>query len=264
MRKTIFILAALSALVLSSGVAGAWGAIGHKTIVIIAENHLTPRAKENIKKFYPGRMAEEASWADKHRRDAEYKFTGAWHCMGMNEDFRYDPSIRIGVSGGDCITGLQHIDYCLSNADVLNLSDSTKIFNLRMLIHVVGDMHCLCHCYQYPRDNKWKCEFGGETKTYHSFVDHFPDILYEGMTEEKIARKLDRLTPEEAEEAVKGSFFDWANDCCDRSRIIYEINPYGTYILNPETPELLRKDIEKAFVLAGYRLAFLLNKYFDN
>ena len=45
---------------------------------------------------------------------------------------------------------------------------------------------------------------------------------------------------------------------------IYEVNPYGTKVLDPDSVEKLRPAAEEAMQVAGYRLAMLLNKCFGN
>ena len=64
-------------------------------------------------------------------------------------------------------------------------------------------------------------------------------------------------------EVQDGSFTDWAQDCCNRDRVLYDINPVGTYELDPKTVNKMQPAAKEALQAAGYRLAFLLNKYFD-
>ena len=239
----------------------AWGGIGHQTVVVIAERHLTKETVKKIETLIPYDLRNDASWMDKHRRDEEYAFTGSYHTMAMNHDFVYDPSWRL-ATGGDCVTGLQFLEYNLTHQQQLALTDSVKVLNIRMLIHIVGDMHCPCHSYVMPERNQWKCRFDGKDYKYHGYIDHITDILYEGMSIDRIARKLDTWTEEQIAAAQEGTFVDWAQDCCTRDRAIYEVNPYKTFDLDPDTPEKLRPCVEDALRVAGYRLAFLLNKYF--
>ncbi|MBR1869529.1 MAG: S1/P1 nuclease [Bacteroidales bacterium] len=239
----------------------AWGDVGHRTVVRLAERHLTEKTKQNLAAFMPGPLQDDASWMDRHRKDKEYAFTSDFHCMAMNHDGVYDPSWRI-AKGGDCLTGLNFVDYTLSNMDKLNLSDSVKVFHVRLLIHILGDMHCLCHAYIMPERNHWKCTLGGEEFRYHAFIDHLPDRMYPGIDPAKIAEGLDTWRPSRIRKACKGSFIDWAQECCDRDQIIYEVNPYGTSNLDPDSVEKIRPAAEEAMQIAGYRLAMLLNKYF--
>ena len=262
MKRFFLFAAAAAALLFLSLKASAWGGIGHQTTVAVAMRHITDRARRNIEAFYPGPVVKDASWMDKHRRDAEYAYTGSYHTMAMNHDGIYDPTWRI-EKGGDCVTGLRFSDYCLSHMDQLHLTDSAKIFQVRILIHIVGDMHCPCHSYIMPERNQWKCTFRGEHYRYHGFIDHIPDLMFEGMTIDEIAEKVDTWKKGPIRKICKGTFEDWAQEICDRDQEIYRVNPYGTKELDPDTVEKLRPCIEEALAVGGYRLAFLLNKYFD-
>ena len=45
-----------------------WGFLGHKTVAIVAENHLTPKAKAAVRALLGDTtMADVASWADEIR-----------------------------------------------------------------------------------------------------------------------------------------------------------------------------------------------------
>ena len=241
----------------------AWGGIGHQTVVVIAERHISQTTRENIKALISYPLRNDASWMDKHRRDPEYAFTGSYHTMAMNENYVYDPSWRL-ATGGDCVTGLQFLEYNLTHQDKLALTDSVKVLDLRLLIHIVGDMHCPCHSYAMPKRNQWKCTYKGEQYKYHGFIDHIPDLMFEGMTIDEIAESIDKASRKQIRKWQKGSFIDWAQDCCTRDKAIYDVNPYGTYELDPQTEDKLRPCVEEALCVAGYRLAYLLDRYFGN
>ena len=255
----------ISAVLLLAGMqaAFAWGGKGHATVAALAERHLTPEARQAVTALLGCSIVDEASWMDKHRKDKEYAYTGSYHCMAMNHDGVYDTSWRM-ATGGDCVTGLTFAEYSLRNAEKLHLTDSAKVFHIRIMVHILGDMHCLCHAYVMPERNHWKCSFGGETFRYHAFIDYLPDRLFPEMEPSDIAAKLDNWKPSRIRKACKGTFEQWAQECCDRDQVIYEVNPYGTKVLDPDSVEKLRPAAEEAMQVAGYRLAMLLNKCFGN
>lgn len=256
-------LAALALLCASQPAMG-WGKTGHKAVVALAERHLGAKAQANIQHYMPEGLVKDASWADAHRHDDIYAFTTHYHTMMMTDDYVYAPAYR-EPTGGDCLTGLNVIDYNLTHREALKLSDSVVVFNIRMLIHIVGDMHCPAHAYlKDAPNNKWKCTYRGEElKNYHRLVDLMPDYMFEGQKSREIAGNLDKWDQDRIAAVQGGSFIDWAQDCCTRDRILYEINPVGTYELSPDTQERLVPACREALTAAGYRLAALLNKYFD-
>ena len=256
---------AAALLVCAGPSAAAWGSRGHKIVVALAERNLTPKVQKNIAHYLPEGLVKDASWADKHRRDDEYAFTTHYHTMMMTDDYVYAPAFR-EPTGGDCLTGLNVIDYNLTHREQLHMTDSVVVFNIRMLIHIIGDMHSPCHAYlKDAPNNKWKCRYRGqELEKYHSIIDHLPDKMFEGQDDSReIAANLDKWNKNQIETVQGGTFIDWAQDCCTRDRILYDINPVGTYDLDPDTEEKLAPACKEALIAAGYRLAAVLNKYFD-
>lgn len=261
--KKLVIISLTLAVIAPQTVCG-WGKVGHRTVVALTERYLTAKAQSNIAHYFPEGLQKEASWADAHRHDEAYDFTTHYHTMMMTDDFVYAPALR-EPKGGDCVTGLNVIDYNLSHREALHMTDSMVVFNTRMLIHIVGDMHCPAHSYlKDAPNNKWKCTYKGkEYRNYHTIVDHIPDGLFEGQSASEAAGNLDKWDKCRIREVQSGSLTDWAGDCCRRDRILYEVNPVGTYDLAPDTEERLAPACIEAITAAGYRLAFLLNKYFD-
>lgn len=254
-------LAAL--LVLSATSAFCWGGKGHQIVAEIALRQLNQRAETRLSALFPDGITAEASWADTHRKDAEYLFTDAYHTMAMNHDLAYDPGWRMW-KGGDCVTCMDWLDYSLSHRQALHLTDSATVFQVRMLVHVVGDMHCPCHAYIMPEENHWECTFQGETTTYHKVIDGAPKTIWGSAKVANIAASLDTYTDVERILCCKGSFTDWAQETCTKAGILYEVNPLNTAVLADDTVTRLTPAVQEALRVAGYRLAFLLNKYFGD
>lgn len=56
--------------------------------------------------------------------------------------------------------------------------------------------------------------------------------------------------------------YDWLSEVARDNAIIYEWNPHGTTVLRDDTVELSEELVNMQLRNAGYRLAFMLNKYF--
>lgn len=73
--------------------ASAWGMTGHRVIAEIAENHLSKKARKNIKKIIGNqRLAYWSNWADfiKSDPDPDLNSTGSFHFLNTaaNLDFQ--------------------------------------------------------------------------------------------------------------------------------------------------------------------------------
>ncbi len=257
MRKLIFVLCAV---VMCANSAMGWGRLGHAAIVGVAQRHLTEKAKANIAKYIDYDLKKDAVWMDEHRRDEGIAYTSSWHTYSTFENHEYDPNPRLYK--GDCVLALNVADYNLKRYKTL--TDSAVVFNIRMLIHFVGDLHCPTHGYPHNSNYKWSCEFKGKKqKTFHSIYDKMPSWIWPKTKADVVAEKIDNCSKGEIKKIQKGDVYTWVYEICEDSAAILEWNPIDTYNLNPETVELSRDLVNTQMRNAGYRLAYLLNKYFD-
>lgn len=235
-----------------------WGGVGHRVIVEIAQRNLTEKAKENISKYMNYDLKKEAVWMDEHRRDEPIAYTTSWHVYNVDEQSIYDPNPRLYK--GDCIHALKIADYNLRQYE--RLTDSAVVFNLRMLLHFVGDMHCPTHSYVPGPRCFWKCTLNGKEYSFHGVYDKMPQLLHAGKSDAQIAEELDVLKKGEVKKIVKGDLHAWVHQIGGDNKIIYQWNPHNTPVLRDDTIELSRDLVNQQMTYAGYRLAYLLNLYF--
>lgn len=256
MKKAVLSLLLVSVLCLNLS---AWGGLGHRTVIAVAQRHLTEKTKANIAKYFDYDLKKDAVWMDHHRRDEPIAYTTAWHVYNVDEQHRYDPNPRLAK--GDAIHALQIVDYNLRHYQ--ELSDSAVVMNVRMLIHFVGDMHCPVHSYLPGPRNFWMCNLPGHgTDTFHHFYDEMPKFLWPSSSPDEVAAEIDDCGPCKRNKIARGTPVDWAKDCGDRNAHIYEINAPLTVDLDPDTVEKSREVVKLQLRDAGYRLAKLLNLYF--
>ncbi|MCQ2141703.1 MAG: S1/P1 nuclease [Bacteroidales bacterium] len=257
MKKYLLMLLAL-VMVAQQNVA-AWGKYGHQIVIAVAQRHISETTKANIAKYFDYDLKDDAVWMDTHRNDPEIAYTTAWHVYNVNEKHEYDPNPRL--SKEDAIYAMYLADYNLSHYQ--ELTDSAVVMNVRVLIHFAGDMHCPVHSYIPGPRNFWECTLGDYKGTFHSVYDKIPGWLYTGKPDD-VAAQLDNASKREIRRIQKGTVIDWAKQCADRNAGIYEINPFLTEVLDPDTVEKSRDIVSLQLRDAGYRLAYLLNKYFGN
>lgn len=257
--------AILLALVIASN-AFAWGPVGHKIVIAIAQRHLTEKSKANIAKYIDYDLKKDAVWMDKHRNDKPIAYTTHYHVFATDKSLRYDPNYRI-AGGGDVVYALALTDYNLAEQNYKRMTDSAVVFNIRMIIHFMGDMHCPVHTHVDGVKTIWKCKLNGkEWEKFHPIYDKIPAMLYDhkNLSYEQIAEQLDVLSKKQIKGVVAGSIVDWANDAAEQSVRIYDINPMFSYQLDDKTVEKSRDIIDTQLRNAGYRLAAKLNEYFNH
>lgn len=240
----------------------AWGKLGHQVVAEIAERHLTEKAKANIAKYMPYALKQDALWMDYHRKDEPIKYTTAWHVYNVNDNHEYDPNPRLAK--GDCVLACEVADYNLRNREKANLTDSAVLMNLRMIIHFVGDLHCPTHSYFPGPRCFWKCNLKGKSvKNFHHLYDVMPEKVHgKKANSDEVATKIDNCSKKDIKKISAGSFRDWAKSSGDNNYVIYEINPFNTVELAPDTVERSEDVVNIQMRNAGYRLAKVLNEYF--
>ena len=82
-KLSILILALVAILGVQS--AKAWGGFGHSAIAYVAEQHLTPQAKSEVRRYLKHTLPWYASWMDHWRAVPPFHPTNAWHGFSSAE-----------------------------------------------------------------------------------------------------------------------------------------------------------------------------------
>ncbi|MBR2352604.1 MAG: S1/P1 nuclease [Alistipes sp.] len=259
--KRIILIAVV--LLFVAGSASAWNGLGHRTVVEIAKRHLTDEAKANIAKYMPYDIVKEASWMDRNRLGSPWPYSNDWHSLYYDSKLRHDPNGKI--AHGDLARALHLADHNLRM--YRELTDSAVMYNLRAILHFVGDMHCPVHVAKQGARSGGKnpVYFKGQRfNSFHSFYDRTPMLIHGADTPHTlIADRIDIAKKSERKKICKGTIDDWINDAIRRTCIIHEWNPNdGTKELRDNTLELSTPLVNDQLRRAGYRLAHLLNIYF--
>ncbi len=149
MRRSI--LAVLVAMAIGSGASvHAWGGQGHRLVGLVAANHLTPVAKQNVEWLLDGQtLAAVSSWADNQRTD--HQQTGYWHYLNIPPDASgYDrdrdcprqPDAPAGTRADrwrDC--AVDRITYMEQRVSNRALDRADRATALKFLVHFIGDLH---------------------------------------------------------------------------------------------------------------------------
>lgn len=262
MKKTVLsVFAAFALIICNCSDVLAWGRIGHDAVCFIAEQNLTPKARKNISKYLGGEsIVASASWMDEVRDWPAYSHTTKWHSAAV--DANGEPCMGKDVKPdkykGDAVLELVNLIDKMENWK--ELDDSTVAVGIKMIIHLVADMHCPGHV-KYPGVKGFKVIYGGNEVTYHYVWD---DAMLEKMNRwgfVEYGYMLDRLSRKEIKAVTAGTPIDWERENAVVSRAIYDWAKPGDDLrkeFNLKAKALADSQIQKA----GYRLAAVLNELF--
>jgi hypothetical protein len=239
----------------------AWGNKGHYIIAEIAEQNLTPKAKARVDELLKGKkMVYYADWLDYARNDSMYDFTRTWHYANVDSGQTYESMRK--VETGDMLTATELTMKILSSPTE---NDSIKTFYLKVLIHVVGDMHCPMHAgrlsdrggNQHPII--W---FGRETNIHSLWDTHLIESARLWSYSEWAVNLMAGLKPADIAEMQSGTPKEWLLHTVELADYLYKITPQNQdnrYIYIYKYAYILDEQLTGA----GYRLAHLINTLFN-
>lgn len=257
MKKISVLLFTASYLLFLVSQASAWGPIGHYTIGQLAEWHMKPTTLERVNKVLVNEsIAGVGVWMDQIRSDSTYDYTRTWHWL-TTVDGVYDPAIQ--EETGDAYSALLTLRENLKSG---KLSPEEERDQLRMLIHIVGDLHQPLHVGQ-PGDrggNDVRVYWFGEPTNLHRVWDtHL--IESRRMSFSELATEWNRrITPELVREYESAKISDWLVEAAELRPYIYDIPENGRlgfrYIYQ------YFHIVEERVIAAGIRLAMMLEEIY--
>jgi len=230
-----------------------WGKTGHRVIGQIAQDNLTPKAQKEISDLLYGEtLATVSTWADEIRSDSSYDSYKVWHYVNMPLDKKYD---EVEHTQDNVVIGIQK---CIAVLKDNSASKEEKIFHLRFLVHLVGDIHQPLHVGRAEDygGNKIYVEFFKDGTNIHRVWD--TDMIENfNMSYTEISEYLQSY---KKQDFAQGDAICWANESQQIVKKVYEIEVgeqlsysyiYSNFYI-----------VKDRLYRAGIRLANLLNSIY--
>ena len=83
MKRLLTLLAVVLAYAATQS-ASAWNNIGHATIAVIAERHMTEEAKEKCRAYLKHNLPYYSAWMDYWRNCPGFEHTSSWHSVPVD------------------------------------------------------------------------------------------------------------------------------------------------------------------------------------
>lgn len=238
----------------------AWGQKGHDTVTAIAEKHLTPAAKTEVDSLLDGMsIVYWANWLDNASHTPEYAYSKTWHYKNIDTGLDYESAPL--NDNGDIVRAVQSRIEVLKDASA---SKDEKVLALKMLVHLLGDMHQPMHLGHLSDlgGNRWAVKYFNRDKNLHGVWDSDLVESAHKWSYTEWVYQIDRTTPSKKKEILYGTPDDWAKETFTIATDVYDSTPEGTNIsydyIAKWTPT-----IENQFLKGGLRLADILNALFD-
>ncbi|MGB5272188.1 MAG: S1/P1 nuclease [Eudoraea sp.] len=256
--RSIVLLCLLSAH-LVMGNSNFWSKTGHRVVGEVAMGHLNRKTKREVSKLLNGQsLAAISNYADIIKSDRAFKNFSAWHYVNIPLDKNYsevEPN-----PNGDLVTGIQKCIEILKNQ---NSTEADRIFYLKMLIHLIGDLHQPMHVgrAEDKGGNDIQLQWFGKGSNLHRVWDSNMINDY-GMSYTELSKKLPVLNKEQIREIKKGTVLEWVKESQELVNEIYSSAAKGEK-LGYSYSYKYWNTVEKQLQKGGLRLARVLNDIFS-
>ena len=260
----------LSTLMLLSSISAfGWGPKGHDIVAAIAEQNLTSKARKELNKILDGNsIVYYSSWMDNIQNSPNWKGgydkTKTWHYANVDKGLTYQTMKK--NEQGDVVTALTELTREMTeNYD--RLSDSLKADYVKMIIHMVGDLHCPMHAGRLSDrgGNGCKVKWFGQKTNLHSVWDSKMIDSARKWSYSEWRDHLDRKGKKFYKTVGQGSYEDWFMATVKNAAELYDHverqdkeEPNFSYQYVYDFSPML----EEQLLLGGLRLAHVLNSIF--
>jgi len=235
-----------------------WGVTGHRTIGEIAEKHLSKKAQKQIADLLQGQgLAFVSTFGDEIKSDKKYSKYYTWHFVNFPFDTKYENSKK--DKNGDIVMG---IEYCINILKDPNASQEDKVFYLKFLVHLVGDLHQPLHVgrSEDKGGNDIKVLWHYKKSNLHRVWDS-EMIEFYNMSYTELSSNRKKLSNAQVESIAQGSVLDWTYESQVLAKKIYKSAKQDeklSYRYSYDHFDLVRSQLQKS----GIRLAKILNDVF--
>jgi hypothetical protein len=270
MKKIIF-----CALLFAYQLVFAWNQVGHEMVAQVAYDNLTPETKTLMNKwnhaldvaYEPQSLVKAAVWMDQLKSHHVFTFD-PWHYIDI--PYSTDGSDFPPV---DTVNAVWVIGKALEVLNSKSSSDFEKGFHLRVLLHLVGDIHQPLHAINrysvaHPHGDKggnlYKLGHNSVASNLHGYWDNGAGLFkyksrrYRYNSIKRKASKIQKKYPAYQFNLEEDNVYQWALQSHQLAKTIaYSIEEHQ------KPSEAYRKKVQDTVqsqvALAGYRLAELLN-----
>ncbi len=233
-----------------------WGPTGHRAVGLIASKHLSAKAKKNIIKILgQNSLSEVSTWMDEIRSDSTAKDVADWNWATIETGQTYAQSQK--NPKGDVIATIERI---VGELKKHTLDKKTEEEYLKMLVHLVGDIHQPLHvgCCNDKGGNSVKVKWFGKDTNLHSVWDSYM-IEDTQLSYTELVSYLDEPDENTIASWQKNSVLQWADESMSFRKQVYQI---GDGNLGYKYQYWNFPTVKARLLQAGIRLAGILNEIY--
>lgn len=241
----------------------AWGQLGHRIVAQIADSYLTPKARVELQKILGNEsLAMASTWADFIKSDPAYSYLSPWHYLDFAPNQNHE-QVMAYLKTDTVADAYTKLNFMIGELKKKDLPQDKKLMYVRLIIHIVGDIHQPFHAGRAEDQggNKIQVMWAGQQTNLHSLWDSkLIDDQQFSYTE--YANNLNHTTAEQRAELDKGGIGEWIYQSNQIAEQLYnelkDPNPKLSYRYTFDHIHIVNEQLLKG----GVRLAYVLNGIF--
>ena len=205
----------------------AWGVTGHRIVGHIADGYLTKKAKAELGKILGFEsIATASNWPDFIKSDPAYNYLSTWHYVNLKSGLSFN-EVNNFLTADTATDAYTKINFLIKEFKTNRLlSAETKQLYVRLLIHIIGDIHQPMHLGR-PDDrggNAVKVRWFSDEANLHSVWDS-KLIDFQQLSYTEYAAAINHTTLAQRKAWQKQTLVEWMFDTYGISKTIFYSTP---------------------------------------
>jgi hypothetical protein len=240
----------------------AWGTNGHRICGQVADGYLTLKARKAIQAILGDEsVAITSNWADFIKSDPAYNYLYNWHFINLEKAYTY-PELQGYLKADTAVDAYTKMNFLIGELKKKATTKTNKLLYLRMLIHIVEDVHQPLHTGHLSDKggNDVKVQWFGKDSNLHSVWDS-QLIDFQQLSYTEYASMINHTTTAQRTKLQSAPISEWIYESDQIADKLYtDVKPGEnlSYKYNFKYIGLLNDQMVKA----GVRLAGVLNQIF--
>lgn len=258
--KKIILLAIISYLPLQSM---AWGMLGHRILAEIADSYLNSRTRKEIRKVLGNEsLAMVSNWADFIKAEPSYNYISNWHYINLPAGLSQS-ELESKLASDTSTNAYTRINFLSTELRNDQLEPDKKQMYLKLLIHLVGDIHQPMHTGRFEDlgGNRVQLTWFNEGSNLHRVWDS--DLIEsQQLSYTEYSRAINFIEAYQLKSLQRESVGHWIYDSYQISEQIYSRIKSGDkigYRYIYDNISIAENQLRKG----GIRLAGLLNAIYS-
>ena len=240
-----------------------WGQTGHRIVGEIADIYLSNKARKAIHDILGNEsIAISANWADFIKSDTSYNYISPWHYINVKQGLS-QTDFNAVLARDTIADAYTKLNFLIAELENKQLAPDKKQMYLRLLIHIVGDIHQPLHVGKQEDlgGNRVRVLWFGDSTNLHIVWDD-KMISSQDLSYTEYVKAINHSTKEQRRHLQQQSINEWFYDSYLQAGKVYssvtQPNQRLSYRYNYDHIATVNDQLLKA----GIRLAGLLNEIF--